>query len=333
VKRLAHLFGVVVACAALTYFVAHAYRSLAGQELDDLLQPRVIAAGGLLVVLYMALTPLTAIAWAWWLRTLAAPTRFSTAWAILAVTQFGKYLPGNVVHHLGRVALARAHGFGTGTTVVSMALESLVLLVAGVHVGALTFLWDPPTGFAEWSVGQYRGPIIVFMSGVALALVLWAPRIARSIARSRPDGRTLPAGIPIRPGWFTTSACYVLYVSNFVLVGLGLWVVAASLAPTTITAGDLVLLTGGFAASWVFGFLTPGAPAGLGTREAILSLWLSVALGPTVAVTLIVILRIVTTMGDLLSFLCGSLFLSLKTRRASSNTPDYGVRDSSAPEI
>ncbi len=310
-----HLLGATVAVAALVYFIVHAHRSLAGQDLDQLLQPRVIAACLLLLVLYMALTPLTAIAWTWLLRALAQPTHFMTTGPILAATQFGKYVPGNIAQHLGRVVLARAHELGTRTTVLSMAYETVLLVVAGAHVAALTFLWAPPTGITEWPLMQYRGAIIVAITAAAFSLMLSAPGIARAIARFRSADRTIaqPA-MAVRPGWTTTLACYLTYVVNFGLVGLGLWVVAASLTPTPVTVANLLLLTGAFASSWVFGFLTPGAPAGLGIREAILSVWLGAALGPSVAISLIITLRIVTTLGDLLNFLWGSFVLARRRR-------------------
>src|SRR3546814_290966 len=58
------------------------------------------------------------------------------------------------------------------------------------------------------------------------------------------------------------------------LVGFGLWIVASVLVPGT--AISPILLTGAFASSWLIGFVTPGAPAGFGVREVVLSLWLRV---------------------------------------------------------
>jgi glycosyltransferase 2 family protein len=66
---------------------------------------------------------------------------------------------------------------------------------------------------------------------------------------------------------------------------------------------------GAFASSWILGFVAPGAPAGLGVREAILSAWLTGVLPPTQAVLLIVTLRIATTVGDLANFAWGSITL------------------------
>jgi hypothetical protein len=66
-------------------------------------------------------------------------------------------------------------------------------------------------------------------------------------------------------------------------------------------------MTGAFAGSWILGFVAPGAPAGLGIREAILSAWLSGSLPPAQIVLLVIALRIATTLGDLFNFMWASL--------------------------
>src|SRR3546814_3308628 len=88
---------------------------------------------------------------------------------------------------------------------------------------------------------------------------------------------------------------YLCYVANFALVGFGLWIVASVLVPGT--AISPILLTGAFASSWLIGFVTPGAPAGFGVREVVLSLWLSESMPASTFVVLVLALRIATTLG------------------------------------
>src|SRR5690606_31191651 len=98
------------------------------------------------------------------LRNLDSPMRFGLANAILATTQFGKYLPGNVAHHLGRVVLAKKHGVSTGNTVMSMSYEILLTLLACAHVSAITLLWEPPGALADWPLANHRGLLIAIVT-------------------------------------------------------------------------------------------------------------------------------------------------------------------------
>ncbi|MGY0797613.1 lysylphosphatidylglycerol synthase domain-containing protein [Lysobacter sp. A286] len=310
-KRSLRLLGIAVAIAAFSYFVVYAYRALNGQDLTQLLEPDVMMAGGFLTVMCTLLIPLTAIAWSWLLKGLGQPVGFSITGPILATTQIGKYLPGNVAHHLGRVVVARAHGVETGRNLLSMAYETLLLLVACAHVSALTFLWEPPAALADWPLADYRGPLVIAISLGALITMTAAPWFARVIMRLRSvDGTPTDLATQAHPGWLTSLCCYLVYALNFALVGMGLWFVARALSPDPVGLASLALLIGAFASSWILGFLAPGAPAGLGVREAVLSVWLGGTFGAPVVVAIIILLRIATTLGDLLSFLWGSTVLA-----------------------
>lgn len=309
-KRALRLVGIAVAIAAGMYFVMHAHRALSSQDLSGLLQGPTIAAGVALTIAYMALIPITALAWAWLLRGLGQSVTIATTAPILATTQLAKYLPGNVAHHLGRVMVAKARGLDTGSTVLSIGYETLLVVVASAHVSSLTFLWSPPPALAEWPLARHHGMLVATISLGAMVVIAGAPTFARLLMRLRGADAAALSTRTLRPDWPTCLGCYLLHALNFLLVGGGLWVVAGVLSPSPVTAADFVLLTGAFAGSWILGFLAPGAPAGLGVREAILSLWLGTALDATVAVSLIIMLRIATTAGDLLSFLWGSVALA-----------------------
>jgi hypothetical protein len=71
-----------------------------------------------------------------------------------------------------------------------------------------------------------------------------------------------------------------------------------------------------FIIAWLIGFATPGSPAGLGVREAVLITLLD---SPSIEDTLLVavlISRIVTVLGDMLFFAISSLF---RPKQAVSN--------------
>lgn len=314
--------GIAIALAAGGYFLLYAYRALAGQDLGALMRPQVVLAGITLTFLYAALVPLTALAWMWLLRALGQPVGFATTGPILAATQFGKYLPGNVAHHLGRVAMSKLRGLSVPRTLLSMGYETLFVLLACSHASALTLLWAPPAALVDWPLAGWRGPLIVAVSLSALLVMVAAPHLAGWLARRRSASETIDSQIPaIRPGWHVAGACYLVYALNFVLVGIGLWLVALSLPTNAVGSVGPVFFIGAFAASWVLGFLAPGAPAGLGVREALLAVWFGGVLGPADAVAVIVMLRIATTLGDLLNFAWGSAAIARQRPGPVGQTP------------
>ncbi|MEW5833881.1 MAG: hypothetical protein AB1832_02350 [Pseudomonadota bacterium] len=311
IKHLFKAFGILLALAAGTYFVLYAHRALAGKDLSALLDRNVMAAGACLTLLYASSILTTSLAWTRLLRALKQPARLSRLLPIVATTQFGKYLPGNVAQHLGRIALALRSGVALPAAVFSVAYELLLALVASAHIGALTLLWSPPPAILKWRITEYRLPLLGAVTVFALGSLWLAPRIAVWLGRYRSGqasaAATAPAHLHLDP--VSALVCYGFYASSYVLIGIGLWAVAHTLAGGTAAVPGILFFVGAFASSWILGFVAPGAPAGLGIREAVLSAWLSGVLAPANVVLLVVMLRIATTLGDLLNFAWGSLFV------------------------
>jgi uncharacterized membrane protein YbhN (UPF0104 family) len=117
-------------------------------------------------------------------------------------------------------------------------------------------------------------------------------------------------------------------VVAMLFVGAGLTVLAGGLFPAQ--SHDFALLTAAFTIAWAIGFVTPGAPAGLGVREALLLLMLTQPLGAADASLLILALRVATTLGDMLCFVAG-LALMPMLRRAGNGTHPAAETASSLP--
>lgn len=317
-KRLMRWLGVLLALAAGLYFIRYAERALAGKDLSGLMDGKVMFAVGLLTALYVLLIPTTALAWTWLLHAMHQPIRYRRMLPIMATTQFGKYLPGNVAQHIGRIALARTAGVSLPAALFSVAYEMLLMLVACAHISTLTLLWAPPTTLSHWEITEYRLPLLIVVTLGAIVGLLLAPRMASWLARYRASRRGDQDYVPPRLhlNASTALACYIVYALNFCLIGGGLWVLAHALVGAGTTP-SVVFLTGAFAGSWILGFIAPGAPAGLGIREAILSAWLSGSLPPAQIVLLVIALRIATTVGDLFNLVWGSI--------AAGRTRDSGL--------
>ena len=223
---------------------------------------------------------------------------------IYARTQIAKYIPGNIFHFIGRHAMGRRFGFGHTPMVSAAVLEGIGLILAAgllALVGALVWL-EPRSGLAPAKFAAL-GAILLL---VPYALAYGLPRFARArrieVEARRPRD-TVTGLIP----------AYLLQISFFLLSGCILWGLALvvgdvslSALPPTVTA---------VAAAWVAGFVTPGAAAGIGVREAVLIAALSGTLGEREATLIAVAYRAVTLSGDLFFFAL-SFPLILPTRRA-----------------
>jgi hypothetical protein len=123
-----------------------------------------------------------------------------------------------------------------------------------------------------------------------------------AIAKVLPGQEFTPQSLRL-PGWTTAPSLVALYVVAYLVIGASTSLLAVGLFPAATL--DFALLTSAFAIAWVVGFVTPGAPAGIGVREALLLLMLSGSMGSVETSLLILALRIVTTLGDILCFVVG----------------------------
>src|SRR5687768_8324521 len=134
-KRWLRWLGTALAIVGSIAFIAYVLSSLHIEDLRAHLSARAMLVALLATLLYSLTVPISAYAWHLLLASLGHPQGFARLNAILLTTQAGKYLPGNIGQHLGRIGLARAQGIPMPALIASMAYEVMLLLLAGVLVG------------------------------------------------------------------------------------------------------------------------------------------------------------------------------------------------------
>lgn len=284
--------GIMLTVVSAAYLGLYAWRNW--EQLPSL---RLSADGGgwLLIscALYFASLLTTSGAWVSAIRALGGAMPTGAAVGVALVSQIGKYAPGNVAHHVGRAALAKDRGLPLTVTAQASVLEIAVVVVASAAVAFTAGLFSP----ALPDLALPHGRILIAAIGALLLIggigaVVWFRRSA--------------AGAGLLPGAARMLACYCL---SFAFAGLSYYAVARSLGE----APSLSLCIAVYALAWVVGFITPGAPAGLGVRESILVAALSSSLGPA-AIAIAIVHRLVTAFTDALAAGVGALVLAREPR-------------------
>lgn len=306
-KNLLRPLGLVFGAIAAAAFVWYAARVLQTQDISRFASPQGFLAIALAGLCYATIIPTSAFAWGGLLRALGEPHPTRSLVEILAISQFAKYIPGNIGAHLGRAGMAAARGIGARAVVASLLMETVLAAAAALMVGAVGIALSD--GGAEVLT---RGTL-----GSTLTIVLWillAVLIAALSFRFAPPAFRERLGV--HDAWPEMLRAFATYIGNYVMIGIGMWLMAILLLPDR--PHDLGLLAAGFAISWVAGFFAPGAPAGLGIREALMLLVLRTAYPAADALLLVVGMRLVTIIADVVVFLAGNaLALSRRHRMAS----------------
>jgi len=253
-----------------------------GAELGDRFAQISIAhfAGALAV--YVVGVMALASAWALLVRTAAGSAVDARAMVVAHLrSQLAKYLPGNVFHFAYRHLAARRQGVGHAALGAALALES-VLLIAAAAILALGVMADPRID----TMLPWARRLVWLAPPLACLAVLAAALNARRFGFAESSGRKTGAAL------FGVVAIDIFF---FLLAAFALRSLCAQpqAMPFDAWCGWLSL-------AWAVGYVTPGAPAGLGLREAVLALGLAPVLGQSEALALALIYRLLTVAADAL---------------------------------
>ena len=233
---------------------------------------------------------------AWYLLVTSVSNLRISFWdgfSIFAITSVYRYIPSNIVHYVGRHTLLRRRGVGHAAAAWGTFAETLLILLASALVAILfgaPLLVDRLIRVTEqhWlSLG-----VVIGLASFAVAMVVW-------FLRNRVNFAELLSQFLRKKVFYAAVAAFLLYIVARGIAGVALWSLAVEvLEDNKVTLPDLIAVG---AAAWTVGYITPGASAGLGVREAV-TIAALVALGVPIegATMLAIAFRLTTTFADLL---------------------------------
>ena len=314
-RNLLRLLNILLGALAMVGFSVYAIRMADTVDMSRLGTPAAIAGIAFAAVTSAMIIPISAYAWMHLLRSSGVDQRWRSLSIIMGVTQFGKYLPGNIAQHVGRLGMSMKAGIPALPLASTVVCEGLLALVAAVFfgtaacaLGGITRL-HLPAGIN--SDAAMTLPLLLVAAATALGVMLAAPQVVNLLVRRR-FGMVHPP-LPAAPTMLLAFGCYI---GNYIALSVGIW------ALSYLVLADpppIWLLSGSFALSWIAGFLLPGAPAGLGVREAAMLAILSAAGSGAETLPLIIGLRVATTAGDLLCFIAASAALRFTSAKAEEH--------------
>lgn len=263
-------------------------------------------AGDYLLLLLAALTwslcsiVFGAYPWIWLVR---ASGEAAPSWPMIRVyslTQIAKYIPGNIAHQLGRIALAGRLGIDRRHLTWTALVETILTLVAAL-TQALVGIWVGSQALIEHSEAYFDlGMLGLLCLALLLPVLVWL-----LVNRWRPRRLARVLG-----DWQIKLPPLLVFLKCYVFA----WFAALAMTAILSLLSDWMLGTEGeifwtlFASwviAWAVGFAMPGAPAGLGLREAVLVIGLANVMTPQAAIALTIIQRLITVLADGFVFLLG----------------------------
>jgi hypothetical protein len=231
-----------------------------------------------------------ALCWTLLLRTTGGAARrvpLAAGARIWLSTMLARYVPGNIWHIVGRLALAGRLGVGRGQVLASATVEQLLTLLGALAVFGLCLpFWRGGAGGAAWL-------LLIVPAGLAGL----HPRVlggALDLAAARLGRPEL--------AWRYRYSELLAALAGYALANL-----AAGLALVAVLGGlgvrplPLAPAIGGAALAWAVGYLSFLTPSGLGVREAALTALLAQHIPLPAAIVGGLVHRLALTLGELLA--------------------------------
>ena len=294
-KKIASLAGTILMIASL-FFISMRFVDMRGDlDLSILTSPRVLIPL-LLVIFGESVTVILASAN---FRNLVADVsgiivNRPSAIKVYNNANMFKYIPGGVMYVIGRNQMAiETDGLSHGKVALATLFEGVLWAVAAIILSSIFAI--------EYSL-LYIQQLNFHFVGLALGLVvfivmLFLYRFRYHLLKKTFNTEDKDKGFQVRT---------VVKRLPFMLVIVSLWG-ASFLATMTILGQPFILslgitIVGLYIMSWVIGFLTPGAPSGLGIREVVLLMFLGAIVYEEILLSTIVVHRALQIAGDIVAY-------------------------------
>ncbi|GHT94707.1 hypothetical protein FACS1894116_09100 [Betaproteobacteria bacterium] len=310
------ILGYVVSMLLLIYFVVFVSRTFSTENLRPFRSPTTLVYLGIASLVYCLIIPLAGWAWSLLLTSMGERWTNRRTIAIIGFTQIAKYIPGNIAQIAGRATLAISKGMNPGIFGATVLIETLLTMAAAVVTGLACWLiagehYDALNNSFWHAIATLTTGLLCGTLGMVVLLKLLPGLRSHALWAAR----WIPAEMQI-PNIRVICKTSAIYCLSYIAVGLSFWIVAHSL--NTEDTPSYFYLSATFALAWVIGFITPGLPAGLGAREGVMTALLMGKFAAPDILNLMLGMRLVTIVGDLLSFGMGAILMHLYFRKKTS---------------
>jgi len=307
VKKLLYLLGVFLTIASVWFVCKKINLQMDAVKTMHVWNLQTLHYVSICVLVYFFALNLLGVAWWCQLQHLEAKAGLGDILALYAKSQLAKYLPGNVFQYVGRNLFALKHNISQAKIIQSTLYEILSLLVAAllITLPLSIYLYSQFTFENLQTTGKLPDSwVLQFLTPnhawIVSCILIFACCVLIQQRKKIPvfSARFLKSYLLSYAGY--AFIFHLLAIFVFMLIWHG-WL---------NQSGDyflMITLMFAYLLSWLIGFVVPGAPGGIGVREATLILLLGSFVQEQELITLATMSRLVSVVAECLFFFEGVL--------------------------
>jgi hypothetical protein len=230
---------------------------------------------------------------------------------IFLSSNLGKYLPGNIMHFVSRNIIGIRYGVNNINLIYATILEVILVIISCLSL-ALISGFNFWVRTVLWYVQNYRNYIIIGFWILTILILMFIYLLKKDIINSKKVNVSFS-----RKYYPLIFKAISINLITFSLTSMTFVILITTLLAKKINYEDALIIFSVYLISWLFGFITPGAPGGLGVRELILILFLGSIFTKEVLVAATIIHRFITILADVFAFILFKLFLLVFNKKVS----------------
>lgn len=236
--------------------------------------------------MYAILLILLALSWKNILESLSKTIIVNKIIWIYLKSMIFKYIPGNVFHYVARQIEAKKEGITHKNLIQSNILEAVIIIIASVIISlfAVTFIKNIDLDSYIHTINMN----LVYFISFSLMIILFFVSKYNDLNYKN----------------YIQPLC--LYLIFFFGIGFITYLIINKVMLVNLSLLICVFL---YSVSWLIGFITPGAPGGLGVRESLFVILSSGIISVGDAFILSAILRLITIIGEVIIFAISIIIL------------------------
>lgn len=214
----------------------------------------------------------------------------------------GKYIPGKVFMLLARMPSYQEAGVQMQKVTICFFLENICTLLGAAFLFLISLFFFPNEVLEEYKL-MTIGLIVLFFICINPQIMNFFLHLVEKFTKMR------ALIIPI--GYGQMLKVVLLFICNWLVVGVGFYILTCSIYPLPLA--ELLYVSGIYGLSCIAGILAVFAPSGIGVREGIMLMGLSLVMPEEYAMIISIISRLWQTIAELL--LIGGVALGGKLRK------------------
>ncbi|MDR3551701.1 MAG: lysylphosphatidylglycerol synthase domain-containing protein [Clostridia bacterium] len=218
---------------------------------------------------------------------------FSKATWIYNKSNFMKYIPGNVFQYVGRNELAIRLNLSHVDVSFATVCDIIMIVAANFLVSVIMYAQGVGKWFAKYGVTSFYFVLIVLAVICIVLAILFVKRKQR--VKNYLDKLHV---FVEKQSVIRLLCCFLYYLFLTLVISLSFTLVLQKIVGTPVKPEVIPIIIGTYTLSWIAGFIVPGAPGGIGIREAVITLLLTGVVPVSDALMAALIFRFINIIGD-----------------------------------